>query len=426
MGLFGKKEKRQENADAAANQKLADFIRGTDLDSGGEGVNVSEESSLRISAVYACVKVIAESIASLPLHLIHEDKGIKKRARDHPLYGVLHDLANEETTSLNFREAMLASLLLWGNAYARIEQKAGYVSALWFLNPQQMEVIRDRQNGRLIYRYTTDTVGQTIDYSPREIFHVLGFSLDGIKGVSPIQLARQTIGLTMATEEYGAKFFSNGARPGGVLEHPGVVKDPDRLRASWNAQFQGSKNGHKVAVLEEGLKYHTIGIPPDEAQFLETRKFQLSEICRIFRVPPHMIADLDRATFSNIEHQAIEFVQHTLRPWIVRFEQAVYKCLLSKEERHLYYARFNVDGLLRGDYSSRMQGYAVGRQNGWLSANDIRELEDLNPIPGGDVYLVNGNMTTAQGITAKPETLPPQQPPPDEKKTKKAKKPKED
>jgi HK97 family phage portal protein len=400
MGLF-KREKRAAppNTDAVMNQKLADFIRGTDLDEVPTAVSVTEESALKTSAVYACVKVIAESIASLPLHLMREQNGVRTRARDHPLYGVLHDLANEETTSLNFREAMLASLLLWGNAYARIEKSGGHVTGLWFMKPQFMEVSRGK-DGRLIYRYTED--GKTEELKARQVFHILGFSLDGMRGLSPIQQAKQTIGLTLATEEYGAKFFSNGARPGGVLETPGVVKDPERLRASWNAQFQGSGRAHRVAVLEEGIKYHTIGIPPDEAQFLETRKFQLNEICRVFRVPPHMIADLDRATFSNIEHQSIEFIQHTLTPWLVRYEQAIYKCLLDKEERGTLYARFNVDGLLRGDYYSRMQGYAIGRQNGWLSANDIRSLEDMNPIENGDVYLVNGNMTVAKD-TEKPE-----------------------
>jgi HK97 family phage portal protein len=426
MGLFGKREARDRGGgtDAAANQKLTDFIRGTDIDAGGGYVHtVSEEGSLATAAVYACVKVIAESIASLPLHLMREQNKIRERARGHPLYNVLHDLANEEMTSLNFREAMLASLLLRGNAYARIERTDSKVTALWFLSPQNMTISRDSVTKKLVYTYT-DEYGVVSKFPPAEIFHIIGFSLDGMTGISPIRQARQTIGLSMATEEYGAKFFSNGARPGGVLETAGVVKDPDRLRASWNAQFQGGRNSHRVAVLEEGVKYHSIGIPPDEAQFLETRKFQLSEICRIFRVPPHMIADLDRATFSNIEHQSIGFVQHTLRPWIVRFEQAVYKCLLTEWERGSYYARFNVDGLMRGDFSARMQGYAIGRQNGWLSANDIRELEDMNPIEGGDAYLVNGNMTAEVGQAKKPvEPLQEAEPPP---KSKKAKRPKED
>jgi HK97 family phage portal protein len=203
------------------------------------------------------------------------------------------------------------------------------------------------------------------------------------------------VGLAIATEQYGAKFFGNGARPGGVLEHPGILKDPEKLRESWNKVYQGTRNSHKVAVLEEGMKYHSIGIAPEDAQFLETRKYQVNEICRIFRVPPHLVGDLEKATFSNIEHQSIEFVQHTIRPWLVRWEQAISRLLLDESERLLYFAKFNVDGLLRGDYKSRMEGYAIGRQNGWLSTNDIRGLEDLPEVPeeqGGNDYLVNGNM----------------------------------
>ena len=216
--------------------------------------------------------------------------------------------------------------------------------------------------------------------------------------MSPIAQAREAVGLSLATEEYGAKFFGNGARPGGVLEHPGILKDPEKLRESWNKVYQGTRNSHKVAVLEEGMKYHTIGIAPEDAQFLETRKYQVNEICRIFRVPPHLVGDLERATFSNIEHQSIEFVQHTIRPWLVRWEQAISRSLLDEKERLLYFAKFNVDGLMRGDYKSRMEGYAIGRQNGWLSINDIRRLEDMSLVPadkGGDDYLVNGNMTGA-------------------------------
>jgi HK97 family phage portal protein len=177
-----------------------------------------------------------------------------------------------------------------------------------------------------------------------------------------------------------------------------VVKDPERIRESWNKVYQGTRNSHKIAVLEEGMKYHEIGIPPEQAQFLQTRKYQLNEICRIFRVPPHLVGDLERSTFSNIEHQSIDFVTHTIRPWLVRWEQAIYKSLLNEQERRLYYAKFNVDGLLRGDFATRMQGYATARQNGWMSINDIRSLEDMNPIPseqGGDDYLVNGNMVKA-------------------------------
>ncbi len=269
-----------------------------------------------------------------------------------------------------------------------------------------MTVERDTQTGKIKYTYSDDITNQTYVYRPDQVFHLKSLSIDGVTGLSPIAQAREAVGLSLATEEYGAKFFGNGARPGGVLEHPGILKDPEKLRESWNKVYQGTRNSHKVAVLEEGMKYHTIGIAPEDAQFLETRKYQVNEICRIFRVPPHLVGDLERATFSNIEHQSIEFVQHTIRPWLVRWEQAISRSLLDEKERLLYFAKFNVDGLMRGDYKSRMEGYAVGRQNGWLSANDIRGLEDLPPIPkeqGGDVYLVNGNMMTATQPTIKTE-----------------------
>jgi len=212
----------------------------------------------------------------------------------------------------------------------------------------------------------------------------------------PLPWPKNAIGMAMATEEYGASFFANGANPGGVLEHPGVVKDPKRVRESWNTVYQGSANAHRIAVLEEGMKFHQIGIPPEEAQFLQTRKFQINEIARIFRVPPHMVGDLEKSSFSNIEQQSLEFVKYTLDPWVVRWEQALQQSLLLPSEKPRYFVKFNVDGLLRGDYQSRMSGYATARQNGWMSANDIRELEDMNRIPaeeGGDLYLVNGNMT---------------------------------
>ena len=221
-------------------------------------------------------------------------------------------------------------------------------------------------------------------------------AVDGIVGYSPIAMAKNAIGMAIACEEYGAKFFANGATPGGILEHPGVVKDPERVRESWNSAFGGSSNANKVAVLEEGMKYTPISISPEQAQFLETRKFQINEIARIFRIPPHMIGDLEKSSFSNIEQQSLEFVKYTLDPWVCRWEQSMQRALLSPDEKKNYFFKFNVDGLLRGDYQSRMNGYAVGRQNGWMSANDIRELENLDRIPeeeGGDLYLINGNMT---------------------------------
>lgn len=220
-------------------------------------------------------------------------------------------------------------------------------------------------------------------------------ALTALWGIAPLHWRKAPSALASQAEEYGSKFFSNGARPSGILTHPNTVKDPAALRASWNAAYGGSGNASRVAVLEEGMSFVPLSLPNNEAQFLETRKFQVSEICRIFRVPPHMIGDLDRATFSNIESQNISFAVHTIRPWLVRIEQAINRALFPDNEKGRFYVQFNLDGLMRGDYKSRMEGYAIARQNGWMSTNDIRELENLNPVSeeeGGNAYLVNGNM----------------------------------
>ena len=256
-----------------------------------------------------------------------------------------------------------------------------------------MAVDRDTK-GKLTYTYTTSE-GRMEQLNPEDVLHIPGLGFDGVMGYSPIALEKAAIGLGIAAEEYGSKFFQNGARPSGILTHPNTVKDPAALRASWNAAYGGSGNASRVAVLEEGMTFVPLSMPNNEAQFLETRKFQVTEICRIFRVPPHMIGDLERATFSNIESQNISFAVHTIRPWLVRIEQAINKTLIPENEKDRYYAQFNIDGLMRGDYKSRMEGYAIARQNGWMSANDIRALENLNPISeeeGGNAYLVNGNM----------------------------------
>ena len=264
-----------------------------------------------------------------------------------------------------------------------------------------MKVDRDK-SGEIVYEYTRSSddartsSGSIVLLKAKDVLHIPGLGFDGLVGYSPIAMARNAIGLAMATEEYGAKFFANGATPGGVLEHPGVLKDPARVRESWNSVYQGSGNSHRIAVLEEGMKYTPIGIAPNEAQFLETRKFQINEIARIFRVPPHMVGDLEKSSFSNIEQQSLEFVKYTLDPWVIRWEQSIHRALLAKEEKDLMFVKFNVDGLLRGDYASRMNGYAVGIQNGFMSPNDVRELENMDRIPeelGGDRYLCNGNMT---------------------------------
>jgi len=388
-GLFRSRDKPQNHIGST----YSFFFGGT-----ASGKTVNERTAMQTTVVYACVRILAETIASLPLNVYQStDKG-KDKAIDHQLYYLLHDEPNPEMTSFVFRETLMSHLLLWGNAYAQIIRDGrGRVVALYPLLPDRMTVDRTT-DGQLYYEYRKDS-GYVI-LRPEDILHIPGLGFDGLVGYSPIAMAKNAIGMAIATEEYGASFFANGANPGGVLEHPGVVKDPARIRESWNAVYQGSGNAHRVAVLEEGMKFQPIGIPPEQAQFLETRKFQTEEICRIFRVPPHLVANLDKATFSNIEHQSISFVVHTIRPWLVRLEQGMNKALLSQSEKGQYFVGFVVDGLLRGDYSSRMQGYAIGIQNGFLSPNDVRTLENMNTIEHGDVYAMNGNMLKLEDVGA--------------------------
>ena len=370
------------------------------------GKAVTERSAMQMTAVYSCVRILSEAVAGLPLHLYrYTSDGSKVKAVDHPLYLLLHDEPNPEMSSFVFRETLMTHLLLWGNAYAQIIRNGkGEVVALYPLMPNRMSVDRDA-HGQLYYTYTRASdeaktmTGTTVLLPPSDVLHIPGLGFDGLVGYSPIAMAKNAIGLAIATEEYGAKFFANGAAPSGVLEHPGTIKDPSRVREAWMSQFGGSANSGKIAVLEEGMKYTPISISPEQAQFLETRKFQINEIARIFRIPPHMVGDLEKSSFSNIEQQSLEFVKYTLDPWVIRWEQSIQRALLRPEEKKHYFAKFNVEGLLRGDYQSRMNGYAVARQNGWMSANDIRELENLDRIPaeaGGDLYLVNGNMLPMQ------------------------------
>lgn len=388
MKLFGRFKARDKPRDAVSS--APSFYFG----SSATGKSVTPSSAVQVSAVYACVRVIAETIASLPLHVYESTDTGSRKAPEHPLYRLLHDEPNAEMTSFVWRETMLSHLLLWGNAYCQIIRTGrNKIDSIYPLIPDQMEVDRDSR-GNLTYTYTTSE-GKTYALKPEDVLHIPGLGFDGVVGYSPIALEKSAIGLGIAAEEYGSKFFSNGARPSGILVHPNTVKDPSALRASWNAAFTGSANAGKVAVLEENMHFEPLTMPNNEAQFLETRKFQVNEICRIFRVPPHMIGDLDRATFSNIEHQSISFAVHTIRPWLVRMEQAMNRALFPDNEKRRFYVQFNLDGLMRGDYKSRMEGYAIARQNGWMSANEIRELENLNPLSdedGGNVYLVNGNM----------------------------------
>lgn len=410
--LFGFGQARDKPVDKAADAGYS-FLFGRTT----SGKPVNERTAMQTTAVYACVRILAEAVASLPLHVYeYQDDGGKKLVHDHPLYYLLHDEPNPEMTSFVFRETLMSHLLIWGNAYAQIiRDGAGRVLGLYPLLPDKMDVQRDdRGNIYYVYSRNSDENPMFKEYrdirlKAEDVLHIPGLGFDGLIGYSPIAMAKNAVGMTLACEEYGASFFANGANPGGVLEHPGVLKDPSKVRESWNSVYRGVNNAHKIAVLEEGMKYQQIGIPPEEAQFLETRKFQINEIARLYRIPPHMVGDLDKSSFSNIEQQSLEFVKYTLDPWVIRWEQSLQRSLLLPGEKGKYFIKLNVDGLLRGDYQSRMNGYAVGRQNGWFSANDIREMENMNPIPdeqGGNLYLINGAMTKLEdaGVFAKTDT----------------------
>ena len=336
-GLFKSRDKPQNSYDSPSYTYF--FGRSN------AGKRVTDRTALQHIAVYACVRVLSEAIAQLPLHVYQYTENGKERVPQHPLYFLLHDQPNPEMTSFVFRETLMSHLLIYGNAYAQIIRNGrGDVLGLYPLMPDKIKVDHDEKN-RLIYIYSRydeanpnlKEQGDIVLYAD-EVLHIPGLGYDGLVGYSPIALAKNAIGISIACEDYGASFFGNNANPSGVLEHPGVIKNPDKLRDAWHRAY-GGRNAHKVAVLEEGVKFTPISIPNNEAQFLETRKFQIEEIARMYRVPLHMIGD---------------------------------------------------------DYASRMQGYATARQNGWMSANDIRELEDMNMIPdeeGGNLYLCNGSMS---------------------------------
>lgn len=360
------------------------------------GKSVTPRNAMNITAVYSCVRIISETIASLPLHTYRYTESGKEKMFTHPLYHLLHDEPNNEMTSFIFRETIMSHLLLWGNAYAQIIRNGfGDVAGLYPLLPNKTDVIRNDADGKIYYIYQTDSKGQAV-LPADEVLHIPGLGFDGLVGYSPIAMTKNAVGLSLASEEYGSKFFANGGTLSGVLEHPGQLKEPEKLRAEWERVYGGSGNAYKTAILEEGMKYTPISVSPSDAQFLETRKFQINEICRIFRVPPHMVADLEKSSFNNIEQQSLDFVVNTIRPWLVRIEQSLAQKLLKPEEKSKMFISFNVDGLLRGDYQSRMNGYAIGIQNGFMSPNDVRELEGFNRIPaekGGDNYFANGNFT---------------------------------
>jgi len=369
------------------------------------GVRVTEKSALNLSTVWAAVLIISQTVASLPLIVYRrrQPRG-KTRVPEHPLFRLLHDQPNEEMTSMVFRETLEAHALTWGNGYAQIQRDGNTrPMALWPLSPEKTKALRN-DAGDIVYELSLPS-GETEILPSRDVFHLPGLGFDGRVGYSVVRMARETMGLTKATETFGATFFANGSQVSGVLEYPGKINDEGKiaLRKAWERLHKGAENAHRVAVLEDGMKWNQIGIPPDDAQFLETRRFQVEEIARWFNVPPHKIGHLDKATFNNIEQENIHFVVDTVRPWLVRWEQEIKRKLTMPSETDLF-AEHLVDGLLRGDQKTRYEAYTKGRNWGWLSANDVRELENMNPLDGdeGESYIVPLNMTPADALGSTP------------------------
>lgn len=364
------------------------------IKSTASGMNVTQKNAMQISTVFSCVRVLSEGIASLPLHLYKQQKDKKVKATSHYLYELLNLQPNPEITSMNFWEMAVAYLALNGNFYAQIiRTRAGKIKELIPLVSNNVTKYR-LTDGTIIFTYYIS--GKTYEFKKEDIFEVMGLTLDGFTGVSAITYQRESLGLGKAAEEYGAKFFKNDATPPIAVTIPGELSEEayNRLKQSWQKAHSGD-NAHKTALLEGGSTITKIGLSNADSQFLETRKYQRTEIAGMFRVPPHLIGDLEKSSFSNISEQSQELVKYTLHPYIIRIERAIRTQLLNATDRKIYYPKFNVDGLLRGDIKTRYEAYNIGRNMGVLSANEIRSKEEMNPIPNGDIYLTPLNMSEA-------------------------------
>jgi len=380
-------------------RKILSAIFGAESDT---GIKVDVNRAEMHTTVISCWRVLSESLASMPLHLMQRElkdgKWIKKKAYEHPLYNLLHLSPNEENTSYNFIEALMLNIVSRGNAFAQIvRNNKNEIVAIVPLLTDNMQIVRSESN-KLAYIYSHDKYGE-VWLEKEEVIHIVGLSYDGVHGLSPIAYSANAIGMSIAMEMYGAKFFKNGANPTGVFEKDGVLSDEafERLKASIEEKYTGLLNSSRPMLLEDGLKFNRITIANNEAQFLESRKFQKAEIASIYRVPLHMINELDRATHSNIEQQSIEFVTYTMTPWVQRFEQAFNKALFGNSSE--YYVKFNMDALIRGDIESRYTAHRTAIESGWKTRNEVREQEGLNPLDGLDDPIIPLNMAKDGGNT---------------------------
>lgn len=357
------------------------YIRLDDRSTFTQTLYDAQGSALSMSTVYACVRVLAEDVAKIPLVLYRKlSGGGKDRATDHPLYPVLHDQPNPDMTSFVWRELMMSHLATWGNAYSEKTYDNFGRLQLWPIRPDRMEV-KYGPGGRKVYTYLSPT-GTRQEMKPGSVFHVPGLSSNGLVGLSPIELHRKTLRLSETAQEFGTNFFKNGARPATVLSHPGEMSPGAISRlAGQMDELRGERNSGKTVILEEGLTITEVGVPPEDAQYIETRKFQRNIIAtEIFRMKPHKVGDLEHATFSNIEHESLDHVIDTMMPWYVRFEQE-YKAQLIDDPD--IFAEHLIDGLLRGDAKSRAEALAIRWQHGNLTPDEWREKENENPLPDG-------------------------------------------
>lgn len=351
------------------------------------GLPVSPGNAETISTVFSCVQSIAETIGGLPLLLYRNaSNGDRQRASDHPLYRVLHDAPNERQTALEFREQLTAHVLLWGNGYAEIHSDAaGNVTALEPIHPRNVTVLQ-LPSGRIRYDVADAQTGRIRPLLADEVLHLKDRTDNGIVGKSRIQVAREMLGGVLAAQEHGNKAWANGARLSGVLQTPHVMTDDSigRLRESWQGQFSGTGNSGKTAILENGLTYQQLSMSNEDAQWLQSRQFSVEEVCRIFRVPPVLVADLRHANFSNSVEMNRWFVTHTLRRWLTMWEEGAERALLGPIARSRYFIEHNVEGLLRGDSTGRATFYQSGIRDGWLLKSEARRLENLPTIEGID------------------------------------------
>lgn len=378
------------------------------------GSAVSEFNAMQLAVVWCCIKILSEDIASLPLHLYRRRKGGgKDRAWADDRYFLLHDHPNSEMTAMSFREAYASHLLSWGNGYAEIERTRGLIKkpiAIWPITPNRVTVKRNDKK-KIVYDVNMcNSVLQDVTLQKSSILHTPGLSFNGLVGYSPIAAARQSIGLGMSLEEFGSLYFGQGTHPGVIISHPGTLSTQSKanLASSLAEEHSGLGKTHRLMLLDEGMKMEKIGIPNDEAQFLESRKFQNVDIgTRIFRLHPHMYGEFDKAVgFNSAEQFAIDYATKTLRSWLVRLEQSYNMALLDPSEYGVYFWEHNMEGLLRGDAKSRSESLQIQRRNGVLDANEWRELENMNPEDGdqGNKFIVESNMVDLNDLGKVPPT----------------------